>query len=87
MTNTTPFIVSDVRCVGRYENQHTEFGRVINPQCVGCTRRSGWVAGHSYLHPVPVFEGACPQRLEGVTCMYPVPVFEATCPQRLGDAT
>lgn len=63
MTNTTPFIVSDVRCVGRYENQHGEFGRVTHPQCVGCTRRSGWVAGHSYLHPVPVFEGACPQRL------------------------
>lgn len=67
MTNTTPFIVSDVRCVGRYENQHTEFVRVINPQCVGCTRRSGGVAGHSYLHPVPVFEGACPQRLGDAT--------------------
>ena len=67
MTNTTPFIVSDVRCVGRYENQHTEFVRVINPQCVGCTRRSGWVAGHSYLHLVPVFEGACPQRLGDAT--------------------
>ena len=67
MTNTTPFIVSDVRCVGRYENQHTEFGRVINPQCVGCTRRSGWVAGHSYLYPVPVFEATCPQRLDDAT--------------------
>ena len=87
MTNTTPFIVSDVRCVGRYENQHGEFGRVTHPQCAGCTRRSGWVAGHSYLHPVPVFDGACPQRMEGVTCMYPVPVFEATCPQRLDGAT
>ena len=63
MTDTTPFIVSDVRCVGRYENAHGEFGRVINLQCVGCQRRSTWVAGHSYLHPVPTFDGACPQRL------------------------
>ena len=67
MTNTTPFIVSDVRCVGRYENQHGEFGRVTHPQCAGCTRRSGWVAGHSYLHPVPVFEATCPQRLDDAT--------------------
>jgi len=56
--------VSDVRCVGRYENQHTEFGRVINPQCIGCQRRiAGYPAGRWYLREVPVFDDVCPQRL------------------------
>ena len=61
MTNTTPFIVSDVRCVGRYENQHGEFGRVTHPQC------AGYPPGHWYFDKVPVFEGACPQRLGDAT--------------------
>ncbi len=53
------------KCPGRYDNQHGEFGCVINPQCAGCQRRTvGYVTGHWYLSEVPVFDGVCPQRLE-----------------------
>ena len=57
-----------VRCTGKYELIKNEFGRVMNLQCVGCQRRiAGYPPGHWYFDKVPVFEGACPQRLGDAT--------------------
>ena len=55
------------RCPGSYQNQHGEFGLVINAQCVGCRRRTGgYVTGNWYLTEVPEFAelgDVCPLRV------------------------
>ena len=52
------------RCTGRYDNQHGEFGSVINQECIGCQRRiNGYPAGHWYMQ-VPEFEGECPSKIK-----------------------
>lgn len=54
-----------VRCHGQYANALDAFGQIIHRQCIGCQRRmAGYPPGHWYFDKVPVFDDACPQRIE-----------------------
>ena len=47
------------RCPGRYEQQHSEFGKVISRECIGCQRR---VAAGEPIK-VPEFSISCPKKV------------------------
>ncbi len=46
-------------CPGKYEQQHSEFGKVICRECIGCQRR---VAQGAPV-PVPEFAISCPKKV------------------------
>lgn len=52
------------RCPGKYEQQHSEFGKVINRECIGCLRRTA--TGEPIK--VPEFEVGCPKRIGEQEC-------------------
>ncbi len=47
------------RCPGKYEQQHSEFGQVVNRECIGCQRRTQPGAPV----PVPEFAISCPKKV------------------------
>ncbi len=47
------------RCNGKYDQQHSEFGKLIRRECIGCQRR----VAHGEPMPVPEFEVGCPKKV------------------------
>lgn len=47
------------KCPGRYDQQHSEFGKMIRRECIGCKRRTA----QGKPIEVPEFEVGCPKRV------------------------
>ena len=47
------------RCLGKYDNLHSEFGKLIRRECIGCQRR----VAQGEPMPVPEFTISCPKKV------------------------